>query len=196
MNRGRLIGMSCYLCGPIDKCPEGGAPWRERLTPLLNEMGIVVLDPLRKPVNSGLEDDDHRAVRRMLLHDGRYDEFREIMKKVRAVDLRLVDHADFLVVYYDTAVAMCGTYEELFLANRQKKPVLLVCPQGLMAINDWLWGTLPHREFFDNFESVLSYIRAINAGDTPFSNRWVFIEPNKAYTPRVLDVLLGVTSGV
>jgi len=53
------------------------------------------------------------------------------MKQIRPVDLRMVDICDFLVVNLDLQVHACGTYEELFWANRMKKPVLIRIEQGI-----------------------------------------------------------------
>ena len=36
----RLKNSLCYLCGAMDRVEDGGAGWRENITPKLKEMGV------------------------------------------------------------------------------------------------------------------------------------------------------------
>ena len=56
----RLKGMACYLCGPMDRVPDGGVVWREDITPQLKELGVGVLDPCKKPSEYATEDQNTR----------------------------------------------------------------------------------------------------------------------------------------
>lgn len=179
----RLLGTRAYCAGPIDRCPQGGAHWRQQLKPLLAERGIITLDPLDKPVDVGLEDDDHRAERSLWKQRGEYARFAAVMRVVRAVDLRLVDLADFLIVYLDMDVQMCGTMEEIFLSNRQKKPCLIWCPQGRVNIPDWLYGTLNFEMFFETLDEVITYLDHVaTAPEVDSHRRWMFLDYLKLYS--------------
>jgi nucleoside 2-deoxyribosyltransferase len=171
----RLKYLSVYLVGPIDRCPNLGKGWRDDLTPFLREKGVAVLDPLDKPVEEGNEI-DQREYRHTLKKSGEYEKFRQIMKEVRAVDLRFVDKADFFIVNYDTSIPMCGTFEEIFLANRARKPIIIMCPQGKEAIHDWLYGTLPYELFFENWDEVKAYLNYVDTATEVdrVGNRWLF----------------------
>ena len=58
----RLKGMACYLCGPMDRVPDGGVAWREDITPKLKELGVGVLDPCKKPSEYATEDANTREL--------------------------------------------------------------------------------------------------------------------------------------
>jgi nucleoside 2-deoxyribosyltransferase len=171
----RLKNLRCYLSGPIDLCPEGGAPWRKEITPLLTLRGVFVLDPLDKPIDVGLEKDDARVARKSLKENGKYEEFSSIVKKIRHVDLRMVDMCDFMVAFIDLTIPMCGTWEEIFGANRSKKPVLVFCKQGKKSIPDWLFGTLPHEMLFNDMGEVIQYLEEVDKSDfVEDYGRWLF----------------------
>ena len=57
----RLKGMRTYLAGAMDRVPDGGAGWRDKITPLLKKMGVVVLNPCDKPSEIGKEDEGTRG---------------------------------------------------------------------------------------------------------------------------------------
>lgn len=177
MGFNRLRGSSAYLAGPIDRCPDGGKEWREWITPRLHQRGIVVLDPLKKPCDVGLEADDNRGERQAAKAAGDYDTLARIMKTIRAVDLRLVDLAQFIIAKVDVSGHMCGTYEEIFWANRCKRPILTWCSQGKQHMPEWLFGTLPHQMMFSSLEEILGYIDHINtAPDVDTMKRWLFLK--------------------
>ena len=53
---------------------------------------------------------------------------------------------------------MCGSYEEISTANRQKKPVLVWCEQGKMLAPNWLFFMLPHEHIFSSMDQLLAYL--------------------------------------
>ena len=62
MVKNRLKGQRVYLAGAMDRVPDRGATWRENITPFLNELNVTVFDPLKKPGNVGLENEEtHKA---------------------------------------------------------------------------------------------------------------------------------------
>ena len=164
-----------YLCGAMDRVADGGEGWRVDLQQSLAELEVYWLDPSHKPINIGFEDAAMRAEVQEFKACGNFDAVRKPVRLVRCVDLRMVDIADFLVVNLDLEVHACGTYEELFLANRQKKPVILHIEQGKKNVPSWLLGTLPHQMIFSTWEEVYQYIRHI-AHDPVISHmkRWFF----------------------
>ena len=82
--------------------------------------------------------------------------------------------SDFLIVNLNLDEQPCGTYEELFLANRQKKPIILRIPQGKENTPDWLLGTIPHNTIFSKWSEVKSYIDQVNQGKCATDSRWMF----------------------
>lgn len=190
----RLLGYSCYLAGPIDRCENGGKHWRDNIKPFLEDIGIFVLDPLDKPYNTGIENDDWRGLRKTLKEQGNYHEMGDLVKEVRKVDLRMVDESNFTIVYLDLDVYACGTYEELFWANRMKKPILLWCPQGKHMVPDWLFGVCPHELFFSTYDELTNYIRYVDGSEEepPTHNRWYWWDQAKVYKPSILKRLLSL----
>ena len=171
----RLKNQRVYLAGAMDRVPDRGATWRDSITPFLEELGVVVFNPIRKPTEIGLEDHDTHMVKTKLKEKSRYDELSAMMKTIRAVDLRLVDMSDFLIVNLDLEIHPCGTYEELFWSNRSKKPILIHIEQGKQNMPDWLFGTIPHNWFFSDWQELKNYILHIHKDkNIDLQNRWKF----------------------
>ena len=174
-SRNKLKGLRTYLCGAMDRVPDGGVGWRRKIGQYLSTRNVTVLDPCNKPISIGAEDLEGRQRRRDFKKLGRYDEIAEEMRIIRNTDLRMVDISDFIVVNLDLDVHPCGTYEELFLANRQKKPIVLRLEQGKEYSPDWLLGTIPHHTIFSTWEELTNYLDMIDSGNIE-DNRWMFFD--------------------
>lgn len=171
----RLRGTTAYLCGPIDKAKDAGVGWRKAITPYLKSWGVRILDPTNKPKHLLPEQSEQIAQRHRLKEKGEYDVLAAFMKQIRKVDLRMVDLSDFVIVYLDLDTPMCGTWDELFQADRQRKPIMIVCPQGISKVPDWLFGTVPYQYMFQNFQSLYEYLCKLDRGDEVESKRWWFL---------------------
>lgn len=167
----------CYLAGAIDRVEDRGNGWREYITPILKELNVEVFNPLKKPTKCGVENEDTAKHKVYLKQNDKFDELSKLMKTIRSVDLRMVDISDFIVVNLDIETHPCGTLEEIFWANRQKKPILIRIEQGKRHVPDWLFGTIPHHMFFDSWIDVKTYLEKINTGElTDNTGRWCFFE--------------------
>jgi hypothetical protein len=175
----KLKGLTSYIFGAIDRCPNGGKDWRDKVTPDLEKLGVTVINPLKKPVLGHVESIETRNNRHQAKLRGDWD-LVIADKSIRLVDLRFCDKADFLVGCIDSRLSPCGTYEELFTANRQKKPILVWSPLGKMDIADWLWWTLPKEHIFENFDEVILHLKGINDGTIEPGKRWVFFDWQRA----------------
>lgn len=171
----RLNKQRVYLAGAIDRVADRGVGWRQKITPFLRKIGVEVYDPIKKPTKIGVEDENTHLLKIKLKSERDFDEISKIMKQIRKVDLRLVDTSDFLVVSLDLNIHPCGTYEEIFWANRQKKPIIVCVDQGKEHAPDWLFGTIPHQMIFSNWKEVKNYINYINScRQIEFLDRWQF----------------------
>lgn len=171
----RLKNQRVYLAGAMDRVADRGATWRDNITPFLAEMGIEVFNPISKPTNIGLEDHDTHSIKTKLKQKERYDELSSMMKIIRSVDLRLVDISDFMIVNLDLNVHPCGTLEEIFWANRQKKPIIVHMVQGKNQTPDWLFGTIPHQMIFSTWEEIKAYLVHIDTSENIDTHkRWYF----------------------
>ncbi len=169
--------MRCYLAGCMDRADDGGVGWRRDITPYLQELGVIVMDPTNKPIDIGVEDIENRKYRESLKRLGLYEKLASQMKEVRRVDLRMIDVSDFMIAYLDLDILTCGTWEEIFWANRMKRPVLVVCKQGKVCIPDWMFAVLPHEHMFDGISEALSYLRHVCYDDVVDDmGRWMFFD--------------------
>jgi hypothetical protein len=171
----RLEYNRVYLCGSMEYSVDNGQDWRINIQKELKDLDLIFLDPTQKPTAVALEDEHTKALLQELRAKGDYDTLKYMMSAIRAYDLRMVDMADFLIVHLDFNIQTTGSWEEIFLANRSKKPILLHYAQGRENIPYWLWGTLPKQTMFSTWEEVHNYIRHIahdeNIDDL---NRWRF----------------------
>lgn len=171
----RLKHTRGYLCGAMDRVADAGEAWRINLQRELAGLDVFWLDPTHKPIDIGIEDAETRAYAAEMKALGNFEAVIPQIKIIRAVDLRMVDISDFLVVNIDVDVHACGTYEELNLANRQKKPIIVHVEQGKKRVPNWLLGTIPHEMIFSEWGEVHNYLRHI-AHDPVIKhfNRWFF----------------------
>ena len=98
-------------------------------------------------------------------------------KYIRHDDLALVDKADIIIMHYNKDLLSCGTWEEVFWANRAKKPVFVFSDQGVKEIPIWMFWTLPHKYFYNSVSEVIDEIKLINDGTKPIDNsRWKLLQ--------------------
>jgi len=106
----------------------------------------------------------------------------------------MVDLSNFLIVNIDLEHYACGTIEEMVLANRQKKPILIHVKQGKRLCPDWILGMLGpkgHDMIFDEWKELKKYLTIINSGsdkDVEKRNshhRWVFFDFRKIFNSDV-----------
>lgn len=169
----KLKGSRCYLSGAMEKVPDFGVEWRQVLKPFLEDLGVTVLDPTDKPTD--IIPETPLAWKEMRIK-GEYDRLRKEIKLLRCVDLRMVDVSDFIIVNLDNDVQTCGTWEEIFLANRQKKPIIIRIKQGKNQCPMWLFGTLPHEMFFNSWNEVERYLMKVNGGEVDHLRRWLLFD--------------------
>lgn len=169
----KLKGSRCYLSGAMEVLPDHGIEWRRVLRPFLTGLGVTILDPTDKPTDVIIEDPD----RWIMLREAReYDQLRREIKILRCVDLRMVDVSDFLIVNLDNDTRTCGTWEEICLANRQKKPVIIRMKQGKSQCPLWSFGQLPHEMFFGKWSEVEDYLTSVDCGQADHLRRWLLFD--------------------
>ena len=135
-----LSRTKCYLAGNIENS-NAPSQWRDVVKTELKDTGIIFFDPLKKPfLDSVNEDKEHIARLVKLRAEGGYKELARVMRKIRVEDLSLVDRADFLIASISAKTASWGTAEEVFWANRMKKPIFLAVAEG---------AALPVLDFWD-----------------------------------------------
>ena len=176
----RLDGMRTYLAGAMDRVPDGGLGWRVSITPPLQKLGVTVLDPCNKPIEVGIEDEGSRELIKKYKKTGQFHKIRKECGVIRTLDLRCIDISDFIIASIDIDVHACGTYEEIAIANSQKKPVLIWCQQGKENAPNWLFFMLPHQHIFGSLECLMDYLSHVNsAKNIEHYKRWFFFDQSK-----------------
>lgn len=182
----RLFLNRVYMVGPMDRAIGRGKQWREELTPFLQSKGMLVLNPCEKQLlnEEDLETEEILKKRHEAKLNGDFD-YVVSKSRIRDIDLRLVDEANFLICNLDLDQSPCGTWEEVFSGNRQKKPAIIMCPQGLHKIPDWLFWVFKevYKDMFvDNWDKVKKYITYIDSSPTIRDwDRWKFIDYKSLY---------------
>lgn len=178
----RLKNCRVYLSSGMDRVPDGGVGWREAVTPLLQKLGMVVLNPCDKPIIGSIESPESRQIRIEAKKRGDYEFVAKEMSNIAHADLRMVDICDCVLLYLDTSVHYCGTYHETFVAAQQHKPIIVVCKNGVQDICCWLFGVLNHKLFFGSFDEMFEYLEHIDKDEEIDTlNKWVFIDYNKIF---------------
>jgi len=167
----------CYLVGPIDEDPDDGKVWRMKLKNKIIEkkIGIQFLDPTDKLGNLAGEIGDEKAYHKKLKREHRWEELSKFMHKVGRHDLRQVDISDFIIAKIDRNIHLCGTYDEVFTADRQHKPILMIIEGGKENAPSWLFAFYDYNLMFDSDDECIEYLIKINDGEINIDDRWVLI---------------------
>jgi hypothetical protein len=177
----KLKDVRVYLGGPMDRVPDSGRTWRQEITPFLEGLGMVVMDPTNKKLRGGLHIPsealtEEKNLVEIFRSNRDWDGLSNYMRLLRHIDLRMVDICDIMIVQILPEVHSCGTYEELFWANRSKKPICIVVDGGKENVPNWLFGTLPYRYFFSCLEDLRVYLRMISKGAIEMDKRWTMLD--------------------
>jgi len=183
--KGKLDEACCYLSGPMEFASDHGVGWRRKFIDLAWEKGLDIdfIDPTNKPGGDELKCGEDKSFQIKLQEEGKFIELRNYVARYRRYDLRFVDLSDFLVAVVDPKVHMCGTYNEIFIAEQQHKPCFFVCEGGLKKLPRWLFDVIDLEDpdkgtrcnVFENIEDVIQELVDIDSGKLPMSNKWVLI---------------------
>lgn len=172
--KNRLFGATAYLAGPIDFASDDGVSFRQAIRANLDTLGIRFLDPTCKPIKDYGEVGQEKRHHQELRLAEKYEELTTFAKRIRRVDLRLIDKCDFVIAYVDTDIHMCGTYDEIFTAEDQQKPVLLLFKNGKRSAPLWLFGAFNYKtEMFDHLDDLVKHLQTIAYGSEPLGSKWV-----------------------
>lgn len=144
--------LSVYLAGAIEGAINGGQGWRDEITPLLEQLGFTVYNPLKDTANLFVEVAELKQQNKM--------EEVASLKWIRDRDLVLVDQSDVIICYLDMDEKPVGTFEEIFRANEDKKPVLLWIKQPLNSLSSWILWTFPIDRIFSSRDDLLKSLKS------------------------------------
>jgi|GEM_PF-684401 hypothetical protein len=185
IQQGKLAGACCYLSGPMEFAADHGILWRREFIKSAHSFGLNIdfIDPTNKPLPDDMRAGEDKNYQTELQESGKYKELKDYVSKYRRYDLRFVDLSDFLVAVIDPKVHMCGTYNEIFLAEQQHKPSFFICDGGLKKLPRWLFDVIDLNDpatqtrcnVFSSIEEVLEELRLLNSGVIELSPKWVLI---------------------
>lgn len=168
----------CYLSGAIDDASDLGVGWRRRFKEKAREakLGIRFIDPCDKPESCAQEVIDGQRYVDKYRKEKDWRAMRDFVKTLRREDLRFTDIADFLVIKIDPSCHMCGSYDELFLAERQRKPIFCIIEDGIERLPTWLFGVFHLENIFTSVDECIEHLKQLN--NTPLEELdscWVLI---------------------
>lgn len=185
LKSGKLDGACCYLSGPMEMATDHGVEWRRKFIKLAKESNLKVdfIDPTNKPGAEEMQINEDKDFQIQLQKQGKYQELQDYVSKYRRFDLRFVDLSDFLIAVIDPKVHMCGTYNEIFVAEQQHKPCFFICEGGLSKLPRWLFDVIDldnslkgtRCNVFTSVEQVIEELVKIDQGKLPMNHKWVLI---------------------
>ena len=164
-----LKDKNIYLSGPIENSNES-TNWRiDPKNYITDNFGCNIFDPF--------EDSKQQWVKVLMQmkQDQDFDGMARICKGFVRKDLSLVDRCDFLVAYIPYKVSTTGTVNEVLVSEGEKKPTLLVCPQGKEMIPMWYFGIIPHKYMFGSWTHLYRYLSEVDAGKHMDDPMWSFV---------------------
>ncbi len=174
----KLDGAVVYLSGPMEYASDYGVNWRQEIIKSFkdNDLNIICLDPTNKPVElhgTNLKEDVETTKR--LKNEGKWEELTKFVKEFRRKDLRYTDLSDFIIAVIDPNIHLCGTYNEIFEAERQKKPRFAIIKGGLKAMPSWLFAVFNYKCVFSSVDECVQHLKKINDGTIRADDKWVLI---------------------
>jgi len=173
MDMNLLKDTNCVVIGPMEGDMVGARQIRQHIKTELGKLNIVVWDHLNRPFDGFIEETE--ATHELLegyRKFGRYDLI-EQYADIRRQDLAMIDKSDFVICVFHEKIFSAGTCEELFWANREKKPIFFVWGEGKEKCPVWFFWTLPHNYIYSSVEEVLNIIKLLDKGELSMdSKRW------------------------
>ncbi len=163
-----------YLSGPIDYAPDLGRGWRDEFIKQSKSLNLKIINPCDKPLPCEHEiKGEHRFVE-IFRKNKDWKNLQSFVKTFRRQDLRFTDIADFLVIYVNKEIHMCGSYDELFVAERQKKPIFCIVEGGIECLPTWLFGVFKIENIFNSVSECVAHLNILNKQEV-LDSSWVLI---------------------
>lgn len=151
-----------YLAGYMEAAMESCEKWRDKITPVLQELNIIVQDPTKNEAEKlGMPVELSREKLYGLKRSGKREEFLKIVNMIFDVDLKQVAQCSFLIVYYKNEIKTVGTIGEMQIATLLGIPIYLISPDRISDFNSWLLGMvlINDGEIFRTPNECTNYIR-------------------------------------
>jgi hypothetical protein len=168
MKKNPLRKARCYLGGPIEN-DNTAHNWRVEPSKVLRErFKVNLFDPFSDPKQQWVPE-------LITARDEcNFERMAEIAKDFVSKDLIMVERSDFLISYLPKGVPTTGTHHEIIFSSGNKKPTLLVCPQGKQFVPLWYYGWIPHQCMFGSWEALYDYLQEVVEWKHTENRRWKY----------------------
>jgi len=144
-----------YLAGAMERAPDRGRAWRERLLPVLEELGHAWFNPCEEELVVASEEE--RARFREWKASG-HERFVPLMQRIIDHDLAALESSDYVVCYWDEHAQWSGgTPSEVTLARVWGKPVYLVRAMERAEVSSWVQGCASAT--FETLDELCDHLR-------------------------------------
>jgi len=143
-----------YLAGAMERAPDRGRAWRERLLPVLAELGHGCFNPCEEELLVASEEERSRFGE---WKASGHEKFRSLMTRIIDHDLAALRESDYVVCYWDEhANGSGGTPAEVTLARVWGKPVYLVHAIDRSDGSSWVQGCAS--AIFDSLDDLCAFL--------------------------------------
>lgn len=135
----KILPPQTYLAGAMTACTDGGASWRDRITPLLAEINMVIQNPVKDEIDkiNPPEGMDYKEYLYKLKLQGKRKELQEVVDRIKKADLKAVAQSDFIICFWKNNVPTVGTIEELVRASDWGIPIYVYMKDNISETNEW-----------------------------------------------------------
>jgi nucleoside 2-deoxyribosyltransferase len=137
-----------YLAGAIELSTDKGIGWREKITPVLQNLGYDIINPCQEQNTNDFSEDLKQAK----FFD--IPTFRTAVQKIITRDLQLILGCDLIICLWDGPSS--GTSGELTYAYANKIPIYTVETTRRPDTSNWIIGC--STEWFTNFSDLESFL--------------------------------------
>lgn len=168
MKRNPLKKARCYLGGPIEN-DSSGLNWRIEPKKVLTErFKVKLFDPFDDPKQQWVPNLEKARQERD------YETMAKHARDFVSKDLIMVERSDFIISYLPRGVPTTGTHHEIIFSSDNKKPTLLVCPEGKEFVPLWYYGFIPHTCMFGSWGDLYAYLQEVVDWKHTENRRWKF----------------------
>lgn len=172
---GHLDEALIALVGPIDNALDDGVGFRRDIMQQIKAAGLNVhfFDPTNKPTGGFKEIGYEKQHAFNLRAQRKFKELKQFVHTFRRQDLRAVHVSDIVIAYIDTDIHLCGTYDEVFTAEREGKPRYAVVKGGVQNASLWLFDVFDDGDMFDSVDELVFRLVSVDQGKYPFDPTWM-----------------------
>jgi nucleoside 2-deoxyribosyltransferase len=143
-----------YLAGAMEHAPDRGKGWRDRLLPLLSDLGHEAFNPNVEEFRVVSEEERARFSEWKASGNER---FHRLMDRIITHDLDALSEADYLICYWDHYTHRSGgTPSEITLMRHWGKPVYLVLGVPRSEVSAWVLGCASR--IFESFDDLSVFL--------------------------------------